>query len=136
MEYNVDNSKERKSKKQPEPIQRSDFAIVIIVIVSIVCLTCIMILARHEQFMLSFVLTIIGGVCLLGVFYLVTRFSSMYLTFQGIQGHKLIFGIILVVVVLILSLTGGLDKYQYYSIVAAFIGFIAGLGFSRYIFPS
>jgi len=61
-----------------------------------------MILARHEQFMLSFVLTIIGGVCLLGVFYLVTRFSSMYLTFQGIQGHKLIFGIILIVVILYL----------------------------------
>jgi ABC-type transport system involved in cytochrome c biogenesis permease subunit len=136
MEYIVGNHKENKSRRSAEPIQRSDLAIVIIVIFSLVCLTCVMIFAKYERPMVSFVLAIIGGVCLLGVFYLVTRFSSMYLTFQGIQGHKLIFGIILIVVVLVLSLAGGLDKYQYYSIASAFIGFIAGLGFSKYIFPS
>lgn len=132
----IKNSRENSLKRNPEPIQRSDLAMAIIVIVSLICLTCIIIFAKHERFLTSFVLAIIGGVCLVGIFYLATRFSRMYLTFQGVQGHKLIFGIILVVVVLILSLVGGLDKYQYYSVISAFIGFIAGLGFSKYVFPS
>jgi len=136
MEQKRGNSIETNAKRNPEPIQRSDLAMVVIVIVSLICLTFVIIFAKHERILTSFVLAIIGGVCLVSVFYLATRFSRMYLTFQGVQGHKLIFGIVLVVVVLILSLVGGLDKYQYHSVISAFIGFIAGLGFSKYIFLS
>ena len=121
-------------RQSPEPIQRSDLAIAILTGVSLAGLFITLKFINPEDKYRQFVLAIIGVVAIVGIFYLTTRFLNMYNVLAGNLAIKLAFVLLLLIFILILAFLGDLDRHMYYSIITAFLGFIGGLGFSKYIF--
>ena len=120
--------------QQAEPIQRSDLAVSILTGLSLIGIFCILIVVKQEEKYKPFALGIMSVVALLGMFYLTTRFLNMYNVLKGELALKFSFALLLFTFSLILAFIGGLDKYMYNSIITTLLGFIGGMGFSKYIF--
>ncbi len=117
-----------------EPIQGSDKAIAILTGTSLIGLFLTLKFVNQEDKYRQFVLAIIGVVAIVGIFYLTTRFLNMYNVLEGKLAIRLAIVLLLLIFILILAFFGNLDKHMYYAIITAFLGFISGLGFSKYIF--
>jgi len=117
-----------------QPIQGSDLAIAILTGIAMALLFLTLKFINQQDRYRPLVLCIEGVGAVIGIFYLSTRFFNMYNVLAGKLAIRLAFIILLLVFILILALIGNLDKHMYFSLITSLVGFIAGLGFSRYIF--